>query len=59
MGKKIEYFYVKVFFVREKIVRCVLYKLGEFKMMDYFKNIYYIIYLYKCGCIKSKKGMYL
>lgn len=34
---------------------CNLYKLGEFKMMDYFKNIYYIIYLYKCGCIKSKK----
>lgn len=36
-------------------MHCILYKLGEFKMMDHFKNIHYTIYLHKCGCIKSKK----
>lgn len=58
MGKKIEHSHVKVFFARGKTVCCVLYKLGEFKMMDHFKNIHYTIYLHKCGCIKSKKGMH-
>lgn len=43
----------------KKIMHCILYKLGEFKMMDHFKNIHYTIYLHKCGCIKSKKkGMH-
>lgn len=40
---------------KKKTMHCNLYKLGEFKMMDHFKNIHYTIYLHKCGCIKSKK----
>lgn len=54
MGKKIEHSHVKVFFT-EKNCMLHLYKLGEFKMMDHFKNIHYTIYLHKCGCIKVKK----